>query len=86
MKLYCNNKVVINLSNNPVLYDQTKHVEIDHYFIREKIDSKQLVLPYIRFEYQVADMFTKGFLCRNFEMNVSKLSMSDIYAKLEGEC
>lgn len=45
MRLYCDNKATINLSNNPVMHDRTKHVEIDRHFIREKIDSKELTLP-----------------------------------------
>lgn len=50
MRLYCNNKVVINLSNNPVLHNRTKHIELDRHFIREieKIDSKELTLPFVK--------------------------------------
>lgn len=51
---------------------------IDHHFIREKIDSKELILWYIKFENQVADMFIKGFLCENFQRNV-KLDTFDMY-------
>lgn len=34
-------------------------LKIDCYFIREKIDSKELVLPYVKSEDQVADMTTR---------------------------
>jgi hypothetical protein len=36
MKLWYDNKSVINVANNPVQYDRTKHVEIDRFFIKEK--------------------------------------------------
>ena len=39
MRLYCDNKVAINITHNPVQHDKTKHVEIDIHFIEEKIDS-----------------------------------------------
>ena len=29
MRLYCDNKVAINIVNSPVRHDMTKHVEID---------------------------------------------------------
>lgn len=46
-----------NLANNPVLHDHTKNVQIDHHFIREKIDSNELVLPYIKSLYKVRRLF-----------------------------
>lgn len=49
-------------------------MKIDHHFIREKVDFKEIVLSYIRSEDQVTNMFIKGLLCREFEM----------YAQFEG--
>jgi hypothetical protein len=37
MQLYCDNKVAISVAHNPVQQDQTKHVEIDRRFIKEKL-------------------------------------------------
>ena len=45
MKLFCNNKTTIDISNNPVQHDRTKHVEIDKYFIKEKLDSGNICDP-----------------------------------------
>ena len=37
IKLYCDNKAVINIAHNPVQHDHcTKHVEIDKHFKKEK--------------------------------------------------
>lgn len=83
MHLYCDNKTAINLTNNLVIHDRTKHVEIDRHFIRKEIDSKELVLPYIKSEDQLAYMFIKGWV---FEKNISKLGMFNMYAELDGEC
>lgn len=38
MKIYCDNKVAINISHNPVHHNRTKHVKIDKHFIKEKIE------------------------------------------------
>jgi hypothetical protein len=39
IKLFYDNKAVIDIFHNLVQYDRTKHIEVDKYFIREKIDS-----------------------------------------------
>jgi hypothetical protein len=59
MKLWCDNKSAISIANNPVQYDQTKHVEIDRFFIKEKLDNGLLELGYVATSEQVADCLTK---------------------------
>lgn len=34
------NQIVIRIARNPVHHDQTKHMESDHHFIKEKLDAK----------------------------------------------
>jgi hypothetical protein len=34
MKLYSDSKADISIAHNPVQHDKTKHIEIDHHFIR----------------------------------------------------
>ena len=46
--LYCDNKVAINIDNNHVHHDRTKHVEIDHHFIKGKFDVGIICLPYVK--------------------------------------
>ena len=58
--LHCDNKSAINIANNPVQHDRTKHVEIDRFFIKEKLDGRILKLEYIKSGEQLADCFTKG--------------------------
>ena len=40
--IWCDNLSAILLSANPVLHARTKHIEIDLYFIREKVLKKQI--------------------------------------------
>jgi hypothetical protein len=47
MKLCCNSKSAISIANNHLQYDKTKHVEIDRFFIKEKLESELLELSHI---------------------------------------
>lgn len=58
--LFCNNKVVIQIANNPVFHERTKHIKIDCHFIREK-QLEGIVQPtYVSSKQQVADLLTKA--------------------------
>jgi hypothetical protein len=54
MLLHCDNVAAINIANNPIQFDRTKHVEIDRFFSKEKIDSRVLKLEYIKSCNQLA--------------------------------
>ena len=80
MRLYCDNQAAISIANNPVQHDRTKHVEVDRHFIRERVISKELCLPFVPTVQQCADIFTKGLFKPQFEFLMSKLGMCNIYA------
>ena len=80
MKLFCDNKAAISIANNPVQHDRTKHMEVDQHFIKEKLESGVIYIPFIPTTQQVAGVFTKGLLRWGFEFFVSKLGMINIYA------
>jgi hypothetical protein len=77
--LHCDNVAAINIANNPVQFDHTKHVEIDRFFIKEKIDSEILKLEYIRSCNQLADCFTKGLGPKENESACNKMGMTNIF-------
>ena len=79
MKLYCDNKVAINIAHNHVQHDRTKHVEIDKHFIKEKIESGQICIPFVTSGEQLVDILTKGLPRPIFHSCVSKLRMIDIF-------
>ena len=78
--LYCDNKAACDIVHNPIQHDRTKHVEVDRFFIKEKLDEKIVELPKIRLEDQLADILTKVVSSRVFSKFLGKLGMCDIYA------
>jgi len=58
--IYCDNISNILLANNPVYHAKTKHIEVHHHFIREKIIAKEIDLIHVSTKDQVADIFTKA--------------------------
>ncbi|KAK9186936.1 hypothetical protein WN944_018325 [Citrus x changshan-huyou] len=79
IQLYCDNKAARDIAHNLVQHDRTKHVEVDRFFIKEKLDEKILELPKIRSEDQLADILTKAISSRAFTKFLDKLGMQDIY-------
>lgn len=80
MKVYCNNKVAINIAHNPVHHDRTKYVKVDKHFIKEKIYFGEVCMTYIPTKQQVANILTKGLHKLDFEALVDKLEMINIYS------
>jgi hypothetical protein len=85
-KLYCDNRAAINISENPVQHDRTKHVEVDRHFIKEKLEADIIKLPYVKSEDQLADILTKAVGTQFFEEVLCKLGIEDPMTQLEGEC
>lgn len=57
--LFVDNQGAIALAKNPVTSDRNKHIELRHFFIREKVEEKLLTFTYVPSSQNAADMFTK---------------------------
>ena len=53
------NKSAINLCKNPVLHEQSKHIDTRYHFIRECVEKKLIAVEYVRSEDQLADILRK---------------------------
>ena len=73
LTLWCDNLSAISLASNPIFHARTEHIEIDYYFIREKVVNKDIVVRFINTRNQVADIFTKGHTADRFRALCDKL-------------
>ena len=58
--IWCNTQSATALSSNPKFHFQTKHIELDIHFLREKVANKSLQIQYIPNLDQTIDIFTKA--------------------------
>ncbi|KAL5697881.1 hypothetical protein ACHQM5_028985 [Ranunculus cassubicifolius] len=82
--LCCDNESTIKLAGNPVFHARTKHIEIHHHFVREKVLNQEIVLQKIGTNDQVADVFTKALSRAMFEKFRSALGVVDRKSALRG--
>ena len=80
MLLHCDNIAAINIANNPVQFNRMKHVEIDRFFIKEKMDSGALKLEYVKSRDQLADCLAKGLGPKDNEVACNNMGMLNIFS------
>ena len=73
--LYCDNQSVVSIAHNPVFHGRTKHMEIDVFFVREKVLTKQLSVLHIPSLDQWADVLTKSLSSARFQVLRDKLNV-----------
>nr|GEX53218.1 retrovirus-related Pol polyprotein from transposon TNT 1-94 [Tanacetum cinerariifolium] len=72
----------IALCCNNVLHSWSKHIDIRHHFIREKVKNSMVELYFVTTAYQLADIFTKALLRERLEFLLSRLGMKIDLEKL----
>ncbi|OIW21109.1 hypothetical protein TanjilG_29361 [Lupinus angustifolius] len=62
----CDNLNTIAMAHNHVLHNRTKHVELDLFFVRDKIQTKTLHVKHIPSEFRTIDVLTKHLSTNKF--------------------
>ncbi|GKA15823.1 retrovirus-related pol polyprotein from transposon TNT 1-94 [Tanacetum coccineum] len=68
--IMCDNKGAINLSKNPVQHSRTKHIEIHHHFLRDKVQKEIFLLK----------KFRQKKTSPTFSLNLSNMSRLTTFA------
>ena len=60
VKIHCDSQSAIHLANHQVYHERTKHIDIRLHFVRDMIESKEIMVEKVASEENPADVFTKS--------------------------
>ena len=60
MLLLCDNQSSMKIAQNPIFHKRSKHIAIRYHFIREKVESGEMKLQFVRTKAMAADELTKN--------------------------
>ena len=75
--LFEDNQGAIDLSKNAKHHDCTKHIDISHHFVRERVATKEIAVTHCPTEEMTADIMTKGLLVVKFQKFRRMLGVCD---------
>nr|GEZ37270.1 Gag-Pol polyprotein [Tanacetum cinerariifolium] len=73
----------IALRCNNVQHSWSKHIDLQHYFIREQVENSVVELYFMTTDYQLADIFTKALPRERFEFLLLRLDANLLRDALE---
>ena len=75
--LFEDNQSAIALARNPVHHARSKHIDIQHHFVREKIESKEIEISYMATDEMIADALTKPLARPKFAKLINEMGLHD---------
>nr|GEV55252.1 retrotransposon protein, putative, unclassified [Tanacetum cinerariifolium] len=76
--IYCDSKLAIVISCNPVQHSRTKHIAVRYHFIKEHVEKGTIELYFVKTDHQLADIFTKALLVDRFNYLVCRLGIRSL--------
>ena len=76
ISLKSNNQGSIALAYNLVFYLRTKHINIEHHYIHDKVASKKIHLSYVSTDQIIADSLIKILIHIKFHDFIEQMGMA----------
>ena len=84
--IYCDNQSCINLSENLVFHDSSKHIDIQYYHLQDDVLRRIMLLQHLPTEEQDVDILTKALLRRKFEFHRCRIGVVEKPFLAKREC
>lgn len=76
--MLCDNQSAVMFAHNPIMHSRTKHMEIDLFFVREKVLAKQLNVLHILGSDQLSNVLIKPLASSKFLELKHKLRVTSV--------
>jgi hypothetical protein len=68
VNIQCNNQGAIKLVKHPIATQRSKHIDIQHHFVQERVMRKEVKFEYCETNRNAADLLTKAVTMDKFEL------------------
>ncbi|KAK6143263.1 hypothetical protein DH2020_023611 [Rehmannia glutinosa] len=76
--IFCDNISAINIAQNLVHHNRTKHIEIRHHFLRDCVSKRKIEISFVPSQDQLADIFIKQLSSETFASIRARLGIMHI--------
>lgn len=76
--IYCDNQGAQKLMRNPMYHSCTKHIDIQHHYVRNVFQSEKLDVSYVPTEHMIADVFTKSLFKPSHQRCIKEFGLQNV--------
>ena len=80
-KIFCDNRSAIEMAKNPAFHGRTKHIDVQHHFIRHLVADNRIELKFCGTSEQTADIFTKSLPLAKHQFFMSQLGVCEFESR-----
>ena len=80
-KIFCDNRSAIAMAKNPAFHGRTKHIDVQHHFIRHLVADNRIELKFCGTSEQTADIFTKSLPLAKHQFFTSQLGVCEFESR-----
>ncbi|GKD53211.1 retrovirus-related pol polyprotein from transposon TNT 1-94 [Tanacetum coccineum] len=80
-EIFCDNRSAIAMAKNPAFHARTKHIDVQHHFIRHLVADNRIELKFCGTNEQTADIFTKSLPLAKHQYFMSQLGVCEFESR-----